>query len=73
MTHGGLYGKIFIAQWKQKMNRLYKSGRFWMVMMPELEQTNGSYKNIFAHANEEECPQKRGDKEWRTGALLLSQ
>ena len=29
MTHGGLYGKIFIAQWKQKMNRLYKSGRFW--------------------------------------------
>ena len=21
MTHGGLYGKIFIAQWKQKMNR----------------------------------------------------
>lgn len=33
----------------------------------------GSYKNIFAHANEEECPQKRGDKEWRTGALLLSQ
>jgi hypothetical protein len=44
-----------------------------MVMMPELEQSNGSYKNIFAHANEEECPQKRGDKEWRTGALLLSQ
>jgi 23S rRNA (guanosine2251-2'-O)-methyltransferase len=38
-----------------------------------VEQTNGSYKNIFAHANEEECPQKRGDKEWRTGALLLSQ
>ena len=35
-----------------------------MVMMPEREQTNGSYKNIFAHANEEECPQKRGDKEW---------
>ena len=29
MTHGGLYGKIFIVQWKQKMNRLYKSGRFW--------------------------------------------
>ena len=27
MTHGGLYGKIFIAQWKQKMNRLYKSGK----------------------------------------------
>ena len=30
-------------------------------------------KIFFAHANEEECPQKRGDKEWRTGALLLSQ
>lgn len=44
-----------------------------MVMMPELEQINGSYKNIFAHANEEECPQKREDREWRTGALLLSQ
>lgn len=28
-TRFGLYGKIFIAQWKQKMNRLYKSGRFW--------------------------------------------
>ena len=28
MTHGGLYGKIFIVQWKQKMNRLYNSGRF---------------------------------------------
>ena len=29
MTHGGLCGKIFIAQWKQKMNRLDKAGRFW--------------------------------------------
>lgn len=27
MTHGGLYGKIFIIQWKQKMNRSYILGR----------------------------------------------
>ena len=42
-----------------------------MVMMPELEQTNGSYKNIFAHANEEECPQKRGTETCNLKYVML--
>ena len=65
----GTVKQCFYGSYKNMLNSNFKIGTCKTIIT-----TGGiTIKNIFAHANEEECPQKRGDKEWRTGALLLSQ